>query len=180
MFHLGQRPVPDFLVRADVIAIAERAGADLSERAGFQRSHSGMNVVVLHGEVDGRVDDLDHILEQVAAHSLGKTLQSQPLLSVRFLIHDQHRFHGISIAVHVAQGAAGFHHAHYPESIQVDALERAFVHAPAEHGKISHEVHFRIGETRSGVDIGRARFHVLAMQLRFFKTRAEGHRSHRR
>src|ERR1017187_5355146 len=79
-------------------------------------------------------------------------------------IHDQHRNSRVDGAMDIAQRVLGANHAHYAKAGERDAIPRPMVDLPTEHGFLAVDLHFAVGEARPRVNIGRARFHVVAGQ----------------
>src|SRR5207245_1717798 len=51
------------------------------------------------------------------------------------------------------------------KAVEWHAIPRSTLHVPGKDGLVSHQVHFAIGETLASVDIGTARFQIVAANL---------------
>ena len=114
-------------------------------------------------EVDvGRLH-ADDVTQQGPALALGQPHQGRPLNAAGPAINEHHclRLAGLLDAERVAGG----HHGHDAETVQLDVVEAALVDLPAEDGVLAAEIHFGVGEARSGPDVAGAGLDVMAADV---------------
>src|SRR5438132_324848 len=66
------------------------------------------------------------------------------------------------LIVLIAQRAVGANHRDDIESVELDAVPRAFAHRPDQHAFLAAEAHLRIGETRAGINVARPHLQIIA------------------
>ena len=148
-----------------MVVLVHRAGLDLSQVASGQRSLHAVQVAVGEAQLDRPVLDAGHVLQQIATHALGEVRQRQALLGVGAFIHNEHRLHRIGRVINIAQRGRSSHHTDNSETVEIDTRPCALGHSPAEDRKLAGQADFGVGEARPSVDIGRTRFHIVAVNV---------------
>src|SRR5207249_3988121 len=64
-----------------------------------------------------------------------------------------------------AERIAGGHDGHDAQTVQFDAVNGALIDPPTYHGMLAGQVHFGVGEARSGVNVASAGLDIFAGQL---------------
>src|SRR2546430_12099223 len=118
-------------------------------------------------EVNGCVDDVHHICEQLAAHVPRESSERAALTSVRPVINDQHGFRGIGVGVWIAQRSVGLHGSDHTEPVQLHAIPTAGTNMPRQDGLIARQTDLAIGKALTCIDVGAAALKVIAGDLRF-------------
>ena len=80
-------------------------------------------------------------------------------------VKDHYRASGQGVRIGIAERGAGQYHANHVKSVERDTAPRARVDVPGEHGLLAGQSNLRIGEARAGIDIGGAKFGVVAGQV---------------
>src|SRR4051794_18320153 len=140
MIKLRQGLIPGDFVAAKMIALVDSAGLDLRQRSGSQSCLAAVNVVVLESQVDRLIVGTNHILQQVAAHPLGKGLQSKTLFRCCPVVHNDYGLYGVGIAAYVAKSAVRAYDTDDGKAIEPHAIKFTLVHSPAKYGQVADQV----------------------------------------
>src|SRR2546421_9264153 len=124
-------------------------------------------------DVNGCVDDVHHICEQLAAHVPRESSERAALTSVRPVINDQHGFRGIGVGVWIAQRSVGLHGSDHTEPVQLHAIPTAGTNMPRQDGLIACQADLAIGKALTCIDVGAAALQVIAGDLRFCRSAEE-------
>src|SRR3989475_5773493 len=143
---LGERRIVNFLVAAQMIALAQAARFDAGEVA---RRHLHASVVVTFADFEsdrGRLD-AHHVGEQAAARGLRERLERRALLAIGAPIHDQNSPGRIRIVEPVPERRVRLDDGHQPQPVQTHAVPTAVSYLPGKNGLLALQIDFRVSET---------------------------------
>src|SRR2546429_1128508 len=112
-------------------------------------------------DVNGCVDDVHHICEQLAAHVPRESSERSALTSVRPVTNDHYGFRGIGVGVWIAQRSVGLHGSDHTEPVQLHAIPTAGTNMPRQDGLIARQADLAIGKALTCIDVGAAALKVI-------------------
>jgi len=161
--QLGEWRIEGCFVAAEVIFVIDRAGLYGCELSGSEQGYSMM--LRTHHEFHGRGNYLLGMTQKFTAHLVRKRDQRQALLLVCLVIHYEDSLSWVGIGVGITQSGVGVDRGGDAQAVERNTVPASALNVPCEDGLVADEVHFAIGETLAGVDVGTPSLDVVAANL---------------
>ena len=146
-----------------MIFVADGAGLHCRELPGAQ--HGGTVVLSADHQFHGHGKHLLDIFEQLTAHVFGELHQRGALLLSGLLIHEENRLGRVRILVRVSQSTFCSDGSSDGQALQRHAIPGSALDVPGKDGFVPYQVNFAVCEALTGVNIGAARFQIIAANL---------------